>query len=476
MRAADPSSFERYRSPVSRARTVTTSDGLRLKVYVTAGPSADAPTVVLVHGYPDDHTVWDGVVGELKQHARVVTYDVRGAGQSDVPAKVADYRLDQLSSDLLAVIDSVSPGVPVHLVAHDWGSIQAWETVTDPEARDRLISYTSISGPCLDHVARWMRNPLNARASLGQLLHSYYIGVFQLPKVPELLARAGVIDSLANLSFRKGLPLRIDFARRPEQNVTNGVNLYRANFVDTLISPEPRSTTVPVQVLAPLDDPHVTVALATQAPKPFVTDLHTRTVIGNHWVVQHRPEMISGKVLEFMKYAEGGELPATLHHPTGEGEYADQRVLVTGADTAVGRVAALAFAREGARVGLVGTHEAALAETASLVGDHGTVLGGDHDTDLISHVTQEWGVPDVVINNAGRTLARGFAELIASYAEGGTIINVAQPPHTVLERSTKRLRTDFARDGVRVAVVAADTQPAVNVVEEILTLVSGLRP
>jgi len=94
MRAADPSSFERYRSPVSRARTVTTSDGLRLKVYVTAGPSADAPTVVLVHGYPDDHTVWDGVVGELKQHARVVTYDLRGAGQSDVPAKVADYRLD----------------------------------------------------------------------------------------------------------------------------------------------------------------------------------------------------------------------------------------------------------------------------------------------------------------------------------------------------------------------------------------------
>src|SRR5581483_5203510 len=159
-RAGDRPARERYRSPVSRARTVSTSDGLKLKVYVTPGPSAEAPTVVLVHGYPDDHTVWDGVVAELKQHARVATYDVRGAGQSDVPAKVADYRLDQLSRDLLAVIDAVSPGAPVHLVAHDWGSIQAWETVTDPDARDRLISYTSISGPCLDHVARWMRNPL----------------------------------------------------------------------------------------------------------------------------------------------------------------------------------------------------------------------------------------------------------------------------------------------------------------------------
>ena len=476
MRASDQIRPERYRSRVSRARTVTTSDDLKLKVYVTAGPSADVPTVVLVHGYPDDHTVWDGVVAELKQHTRVVTYDVRGAGQSEVPAKVADYRMEQLSADLIAVIDSVSPDAAVHLVAHDWGSIQAWETVTDPTARDRLISYTSISGPCLDHASRWLRNPLNARSSVNQLLHSYYIGIFQFPVVPELLARTGIIDSLANVSFRKGLPLKVDFERRPQQNVTNGVNLYRANFVDALLSPQPRSTTVPVQILAPLDDPHVTVALQTQAPKPFVTDLHTRTVVGNHWVVQHRPQMIAAKVLEFMAYADGGALPATLHHPTGNGAYSDQRVLVTGADSAIGRVAALAFAREGARVGLIGTHEAALAETAALVGENGTNLGHDLASDLISRVSESWGVPDVVINNAGRTLARGFAELIASYAEGGTIINVAQPPHTVLERSTKRLRTDFGRDGVRVATVAADSQPAATVVEQILALVGELRP
>lgn len=467
---------ERYRSRVTRARNVHTSDGLTLKAYVTAGPSPEAPTVVLVHGYPDDHTVWDGVVAELKDHARVVTYDVRGAGQSDVPAKVSDYRLEQLSEDLMAVIDSVSPDGPVHLVAHDWGSIQAWETVTDPAARDRLISYTSISGPCLDHVARWLRNPLNAKASVAQVLHSYYIGIFQFPVVPELLARTGIIDSLANLSFRKGLPLKLTFARRPEQNVTNGVNLYRANFIDTLLSPEPRSTTVPVQVLAPLDDPHVTVALQTQAPARFVTDLHTRTVVGNHWVVEHRPQMIAGKVLEFMTYAEGGKLPAPLHHRAGDGPYAGQRVLVTGADSAVGRVAAIAFARRGATVGLVGRKNAALKETAALVGQNGTILGDDDEDGLITQVTESWGVPDVVINNAGRALARGFAELIAAYAEGGTIINVAQPPHTVLERSTKRLRTDFARDGVRVAAVAADARPAATVVDQILALVGELRP
>jgi NAD(P)-dependent dehydrogenase (short-subunit alcohol dehydrogenase family) len=181
-------------------------------------------------------------------------------------------------------------------------------------------------------------------------------------------------------------------------------------------------------------------------------------------------------VLEFMAYASGANLPAALNFPTGSGAYANQRVLVTGADTAVGRLAAVAFAREGARVGLTGDSAAALAETASLAGDHATVLGEDGDHGLVEQVCASWGVPGIVINNAGSVAARGFAELIAAYAEGGTIINVARPPHTVLERSTKRLRTDFGRDGVRIATVAADTLPAATVVDEIVALVGELRP
>ncbi|MEK6443112.1 hypothetical protein [Pseudonocardia sp. T1-2H] len=67
----------------SSATVITTTDGLRLAVQVS-GPEG-APVVVAVHGYPDDHTVWDGVVGELVATHRVATYDVRGAGASDVP-------------------------------------------------------------------------------------------------------------------------------------------------------------------------------------------------------------------------------------------------------------------------------------------------------------------------------------------------------------------------------------------------------
>ena len=48
------------------------------------GPS-DAPTVVLVHGYPDTSAVWAPVAERLADRYHVVTYDVRGAGASGAP-------------------------------------------------------------------------------------------------------------------------------------------------------------------------------------------------------------------------------------------------------------------------------------------------------------------------------------------------------------------------------------------------------
>ena len=59
---------------------VRSGDGVELAVYETGEPSA--PTILAVHGYPDNHTVWDGILPLLAADFRVVTYDVRGAGAS----------------------------------------------------------------------------------------------------------------------------------------------------------------------------------------------------------------------------------------------------------------------------------------------------------------------------------------------------------------------------------------------------------
>ncbi|MGH3392942.1 MAG: alpha/beta fold hydrolase, partial [Actinomadura sp.] len=133
--------------------TVRTVHGDGVELAVQERGDTEHPTVLLVHGYPDTQAVWAPVAARLADRFHVVTYDVRGAGGSSVPSGTEPYRFEHLMNDLRAVLDAVRPGDPVHLVGHDWGSIQSWEAVTT--MADRFASFTSISGPCLDHVAHW---------------------------------------------------------------------------------------------------------------------------------------------------------------------------------------------------------------------------------------------------------------------------------------------------------------------------------
>src|SRR6202044_2599183 len=106
----------------------------------------DRPTVVLVHGFPDTCAVWEPVAQLLAAaELHVVTYDVRGAGDSGLPHEQSDYALSVLIEDMAAVVADVSPRSPVHLVGHDWGSIQGWEAVTRELLGGRIASFTSIS-------------------------------------------------------------------------------------------------------------------------------------------------------------------------------------------------------------------------------------------------------------------------------------------------------------------------------------------
>jgi pimeloyl-ACP methyl ester carboxylesterase len=267
-------------------QTVDTSDGLRLAVQHRGEVSA--PVVVAVHGYPDDHTVWDGVAADLAADHHVVTYDVRGAGASDAPHDRAGYDLDRLEDDLAAVIDAVSPDRPVHLLAHDWGSIACWHAVTGERLAGRIASYTSISGPSLDHAARWFRDqPIRDR--LRQAAASWYIVLFRLPVIPELVWRCGLGARI--LAGTEGVP------RPATRDAVNGLELYRRNIGARTMNPRARTTDVPVQVLAPTGDRYVTPALQAAA-RGHARDLRIRRVAGGHWVIRTRPDEIARHVRE----------------------------------------------------------------------------------------------------------------------------------------------------------------------------------
>lgn len=263
-------------------------DGTRI-AYVDSATAG--PAVLAVHGFPDNHTVWDGVVAALADRFRVVTYDVRGTGASDKPRERAAYRQDRLTDDLVAVVDEV--GAPVHLLGHDWGSVQCWPALTDGRLAGRVLTFTSISGPSLDHAAAWLRRahrqPLPA---VMQLRRSWYTIAFQLPALPELALRTAAGE---RAFAAKGAT----WARRGSPELINGLQLYRANMFGRLARPAPPRVDLPVQVLAPRDDPTVTVALATGAPRPYVTRLTTEVIDGGHWVIADDPQSVARRVAAF---------------------------------------------------------------------------------------------------------------------------------------------------------------------------------
>jgi pimeloyl-ACP methyl ester carboxylesterase len=294
-------------------------EGAGLELFVTERGNANGPTVVLIHGFPDTSAVWGPVAGALSTDCHVVTYDVRGAGRSDVPKGRADYALPLLVDDLAAVIDAVSPDGPVHLVAHDWGSIQGWEAVTTQRLAGRMASYTSISGPPIDHAGLWARRHrtrklADLRKALRQALHSWYIVYFHLPFLPELMAKGSRTPAM----WAKALH-RIEGAPTDESwpaptfgaDFAHGVELYRANIRSRMANPTLGHATCPVQLIVPLKDRYVTPALL-EGLDEWADVMWRRPVDAGHWVVRTQPEAVAGWVREVIAYVERGTESAEL--------------------------------------------------------------------------------------------------------------------------------------------------------------------
>lgn len=293
-------------------RTVTSADGLTLAVWEHGDPSG--PTVVLIHGYPDTHEVWDGVVARLADTHHVVTYDVRGAGSSGVPADRAGYDLARLSEDLVAVVDATCPEGPVHVVGHDWGSVQAWEPVTTGALGDRLATFTSMSGPSLDHVGQWFRARRNGEGGgrgelLRQGLRSWYIGFFQLPVLAPFGWRR-----FAEKPFRRyleqveGLAPDAQPAASLPHDGANGVELYRQNVRARMASPNERRTDVPVLLIVATGDRYVTSELLDDLDR-HCSDLRRVDIDAMHWLPAAQPEVVAGLVAEHVARQSGSFTP-----------------------------------------------------------------------------------------------------------------------------------------------------------------------
>jgi pimeloyl-ACP methyl ester carboxylesterase len=171
--------------------------GLRFEV-LDSGP-ADAPAVVLLHGFPQQPSSFQGVASRLNAAGlRTLTPSQRGYIRAARPSRRRDYRTAATAADVVALLDTAGLA-QAHLVGHDWGGNQAWGTAF--WYSDRVASLTAISTP---HPAAFIKSLWTSK----QGLRSWYMTLFQLPALPEALARRTLAKSLMD----NGLPA--EFANR----------------------------------------------------------------------------------------------------------------------------------------------------------------------------------------------------------------------------------------------------------------------
>jgi len=81
------------------------------------------PVVLLVHGFPLDHSMWDAQIETLGNDYRVIAPDLRGFGRSRVVPGTAT--MDQMADDLAQVLDAIDVREPVALVGLSMGGYVA---------------------------------------------------------------------------------------------------------------------------------------------------------------------------------------------------------------------------------------------------------------------------------------------------------------------------------------------------------------
>ena len=190
-------------------RIIVPANGLEFEVFEAGTGDRLA---LLLHGFPQHAVIWRHLIAPLAAAGfRVWAVNQRGYGGSSRPAAKEDYTLEALTGDVAALIDA-SGAARVSLVGHDWGGFVAWIfAIRRLRPLDRLVVIN-------------IPHPLSFRRALkrwGQRFKSFYIGLFQIPRLADWLLSAGG-GALTAFLFRRA-------AKRAGAIPEEVVAIYREN-------------------------------------------------------------------------------------------------------------------------------------------------------------------------------------------------------------------------------------------------------
>ena len=300
---------------MTELRKVKLATGVTLNIAL-AGHEA-APAVILLHGFPESHRTWRGIVPLLEDRFRLVMPDQRGFAESDHPQNPADYHSDMLIDDIFALADALGIG-SFALAGHDWGGAIAWPAALrgDP----RLTRLIIVNAP---HPVIFQKSLIEDE---DQRAASQYINVLKAPgfeKVFEARGYEWLFERTFGRQFERGLideaekqTYLADWSRPGAMNAM--LNWYRAG---RMVVPPPGATIpipewalrafpkveVPTLVVWGLDD---TALLPVQLDGlgRLVEDLTIVRIAGvGHFVTWEAPDQVAAAVAPFLM----GEAVAT---------------------------------------------------------------------------------------------------------------------------------------------------------------------
>jgi pimeloyl-ACP methyl ester carboxylesterase len=182
---------------VTDERKVALSTGIDMNVAL-AGP-ADAPPVILMHGFPESHRTWREIAARLGDSLRLVMPDLRGFGETDRPQDVASYATDTLIADIFDLADALDID-RFALVGHDWGGAIAWAAAL--RGNPRISRLAIVNSP---HPLIFQKSLIEDEA---QRAASQYMRAFRNPGMEAGIEAMG-FDAFFDKSFAK----HVDMAR-----------------------------------------------------------------------------------------------------------------------------------------------------------------------------------------------------------------------------------------------------------------------
>lgn len=260
-------------------------NGLQLRYYDTG----KGKPLLLLHGFPDDLCVWKKMVPFLVDAGyRVIAFDQRGFGESDMLPDQTSYRIECIVSDIPVLLDLLAINEPVYLMGHDWGAVIAWAyCLSYPECVRASVNIS------VGHPESYRRSGISQK-----LLKGFYTLWFQLNGLAEGYLKAGGLKR-----WLRGYPepeLTIEKMMRAGR-LTAGLSWYRANFSNILFQTWPKCE-VPTLSVWSDKDPFLTEkqVLDSKSYMAVKWEYYKMEDTG-HWIPLEQPQSLSEKALHWFK-------------------------------------------------------------------------------------------------------------------------------------------------------------------------------